>query len=125
MLRPLLVSMLYAIGVLSTVFHFSNGLWTQGITWGLWTSPAAMRRANWVSILVGVLLGAAGLGSVVGMRSVDGDQARATESRMEDVKRLLEGGQQPPAVRATEPVDSAEEALLPASDSRVTAPTGT
>jgi len=124
-LRPLVVSMLYAIGILSTVFHFSNGLWTQGITWGLWTSPAAMRRANWVSIFVGVLLGGAGLGALVGMRSIDVDQARATESRMEDVKRLLEGGQQPPAVRATEPVDSAKEALLPASDSRVTAPTGT
>ena len=74
---------------------------------------------------VGVLLGGAGLGALVGMRSVDVDQARATESRMEDVKRLLEGGQQPPAVRATEPTESAKEALLPASDSRVTAPTGT
>jgi succinate dehydrogenase / fumarate reductase cytochrome b subunit len=55
------VSILYCIGILSTVFHFANGLWTQGITWGLWTSPAAMRRANWISVAVGLLLGAAGL----------------------------------------------------------------
>ncbi len=112
-LRPLLVSMLYAIGILSTVFHFSNGLWTLGITWGIWTSPAAMRRANWISIAIGVLLGGAGLGALGGMRSVDVEQARAIENRMDDVKRMLEGGQSPldghqpqpgsPEVRTTKP----------------------
>ncbi len=92
-LRPLAVTILYAVGVLSTVFHFANGLWTLGITWGLWTSPAAMRRANWISIVVGVLLGGAGLGAIAGMRSVDLEQARAIENRMEEVKRMLEGNQ--------------------------------
>jgi succinate dehydrogenase / fumarate reductase cytochrome b subunit len=92
-LRPVAVSILYAVGILSTVFHFANGLWTLGITWGLWTSPAAMRRANWISIVVGGLLGGAGLGALGGMRSVDVEQARAVENRMEEVKRMLEGKQ--------------------------------
>ena len=87
------MSILYAVGVLSTVFHFSNGLWTLGITWGLWTSPAAMRRANWISIAIGVLLGGAGLGALGGLRNVDVEQARAIENRMDDVKRMLEGDQ--------------------------------
>jgi succinate dehydrogenase / fumarate reductase cytochrome b subunit len=73
------------------VFHFSNGLWTLGITWGLWTSPAAMRRANILSIAVGVLLGGAGLGALAGMRSVNVEEARAVETRMDEVKRMLEG----------------------------------
>lgn len=90
-LQPTIVAILYAIGILSTVFHFSNGLWTLGITWGLWTSPAAMRRANLISIVVGVLLGGAGLGALVGMRSVDIEEARAVETRMDEVKRMLEG----------------------------------
>ena len=30
----------------STVYHFANGLWTQGITWGVWTTAAAQRRAK-------------------------------------------------------------------------------
>ena len=94
-LRPLLITILYAVGILSTVFHFSNGLWTLGITWGLWTSPGAMRRANWISIMVGVLLGGAGLGALGGMRSVDVEQAKVIETRMEDVKRMLDGGQSP------------------------------
>jgi succinate dehydrogenase / fumarate reductase cytochrome b subunit len=90
-LAPPVVAILYAIGILSVVFHFANGLWTLGITWGLWTSPAAMRRANVVSIVVGLGLAAAGLGALGGMRAVDVEQARATEKRMDDVRRMLEG----------------------------------
>jgi len=98
-----LVAILYAIGVLSTVFHFANGLWTLGITWGLWTSPAAMRRANAVSVVVGVVLAAAGLGALGGMRNVDVEQAQATEKRMDDVRRMLEGQEPLPAGPFTHP----------------------
>ena len=90
-LQPTVVAILYAIGILSTVFHFANGLWTLGITWGLWTSPAAMRRASWISIAIGILLGGAGLGALAGMRSVDIAEARAIETRMDEVKKMLEG----------------------------------
>ena len=45
-LQPLWVKILYVIGMLSCVYHFANGLWTQGITWGLWTSAAAQRPAG-------------------------------------------------------------------------------
>ncbi len=90
-IAPLGVSLLYAIGVLSAVFHLSNGLWTIGITWGLWTSPAAMQRANVISIIVGVVLAAAGLGAIGGLRSTDVAAARQVETRMEDFKRMMEG----------------------------------
>ena len=40
------VPLLYGIGVLSCVFHLANGIWTMGITWGVWVSPAAQRRAD-------------------------------------------------------------------------------
>ena len=88
-LQPMLVAILYAIGVLSTVFHFSNGLWTMGITWGVWTSPAAMRRANIVSIVVGLGLAAAGLGALGGMRSLDIGKAREAETWMEKQKHAM------------------------------------
>ena len=99
-IHPLLASILYAIGVLSAVFHFANGLWTLGITWGLWTSPAAMRRANAVSLVVGLALAAAGLSSLVSLRGIGGDpgrleQARRIEENMNEDRerreRLLEG----------------------------------
>ncbi|MFN9367416.1 MAG: succinate dehydrogenase [Planctomycetia bacterium] len=118
-----LATILYAIGVLSTVFHFANGLWTLGITWGLWTSPAAMRRANAVSAVIGVGLAVAGLSAIGQMRGIGGnpsrlEQARRIEQNMNEDRerreRLLEGvpadepqiprpADPPPAVRADGP----------------------
>ncbi len=120
-LQPAIVGILYAIGIVSAVFHLSNGLWTLGITWGLWTSPAAMRRASWVSIVVGVLLGGVGLGALSGMRNVNVEGARVIEDRMEAVKRMLEGqpaaGSPAAGVRASpEPISNPS---LPASTTGV------
>jgi len=86
------MNLLYAIGMLAAVYHFANGLWSLGITWGVWTSPAAMRRANWVSVGVGAVLAFAGLGSLVGIRRIDVDSARALEERRGEARRMLEGG---------------------------------
>jgi succinate dehydrogenase / fumarate reductase, cytochrome b subunit len=76
----------YAFGMLSCVFHLANGLWTMGITWGVWTSPRAQRQALWVCGVFGVLLAAIGLGAVSGMREVGQgenlEQAREIENRM-------------------------------------------
>ncbi|MFM7248795.1 MAG: succinate dehydrogenase [Planctomycetaceae bacterium] len=104
-IAPLGVSILYAIGVLSTVFHFSNGLWTLGITWGLWTSPAAMRRANVVSIAVGTLLAAAGLGAIGGLRGTDIAAAEKVEARMEEFRRLQSGDEPVAATPAGRAID--------------------
>lgn len=119
-LQPTLVAIFYCIGILSTVFHFANGLWTLGITWGVWTSPAAMRRANWVSIAVGILLAGAGIGALVGMRRIDIEQAQAIENRMEDVRRMLDGQEptptqdEPTSVRSSQTFD-VPAGLVPAS----------
>ncbi len=81
-----LIAVLYGIGVAAGVFHFANGIWTAGITWGIWTRPAAQRRARGVCALVGLLLLATGLGALVGMRKYGAEeeyaQAVATEDRM-------------------------------------------
>ena len=43
-----LVVALYFVGVISSVFHWCNGLWTAAITWGLTISRASMRRWGYV-----------------------------------------------------------------------------
>jgi succinate dehydrogenase / fumarate reductase cytochrome b subunit len=106
-----LVTVLYAIGILSAVFHFANGLWSLGITWGLWTSPAAMQRANAVSVVVGVALAAAGLGALGGMRAVDVQEAKVIEHRMEEFRLEQEGLKQ----RGTTTASSAETRGRPVS----------
>jgi len=65
-----IVAVLYLVGILAAVYHFSNGLWTAGITWGLWTTPNAQRWANVPAILVALGLLTMGLGALFGLESV-------------------------------------------------------
>lgn len=39
-----LVVAFYVVGVASVVYHWSNGLWTAAISWGITTSEPAMKR---------------------------------------------------------------------------------
>lgn len=66
-----LVQAIYGVGVLACVYHFANGVWTMGITWGVWTGLNAQRWANIPAILLGVFLGVVGLGALWGMATVD------------------------------------------------------
>ncbi len=72
----------YLIGVTACVFHLANGIWTMGITWGVWTSPAGMRRASYVCAVGGVLLLVVGLSALTGALQIDVQQARDVEDRM-------------------------------------------
>ena len=60
----------YAVGTLCCVYHFANGLWTMGITWGLWTSPNAQRWANVPCGIVGLVLAILGIGSLYGLLNI-------------------------------------------------------
>lgn len=88
-LRPLWIQLVYAVGMLSCVYHFANGLWTQGITWGIWTSAAAQRRAGWISIIVGTGLAIVGLSALGGLTRVDVDKAVKIENAMEAQKEAI------------------------------------
>ena len=64
------IEIVYAIGVLACVYHFANGLWTMGITWGVWTSPRAQRWANYPCLAFGLFLAVVGFGALWGMITV-------------------------------------------------------
>lgn len=81
---------LYAIGLLSCVFHLANGLWTMGITWGVWVSPAAQKRANAVCVVFGVGLAAVAFSALGGAINIDPDEAKIVEDRMYKA-RILSG----------------------------------
>jgi succinate dehydrogenase / fumarate reductase, cytochrome b subunit len=85
------VRLLYGVGVLACVYHLANGLWTQGITWGIWTTPAAMRRASWICLAFGILLGGVGLSALVGFGDVDVKQAEVIEQRLDELRKLEDG----------------------------------
>lgn len=75
----------YLIGVLCCVYHLANGLWSAGITWGLWISPAAQARATKACSAVGVLLAVVAVSAwwaAVAPGPGDVIEMRATEDRM-------------------------------------------
>ncbi len=62
---------LYAVGVLACVYHLANGLWTMGITWGVWASPAAQRRAGFPCAAFGLILAVVGMGALIKMQTIE------------------------------------------------------
>lgn len=51
----------YVVGLLSTIFHFANGLWSFAITWGLTTSSKSQHIMTYVSLIVFVIVSFIGL----------------------------------------------------------------
>jgi len=89
MQQSFLVLLLYLVGVLACVFHLANGLWTMGITWGVWISPAAQRRANYVCGAFGAALAVVGVSAALGLWRMTGEdiaRAREVEDRMYHTK---------------------------------------
>jgi succinate dehydrogenase cytochrome b subunit len=87
-LSPFSTRLVYGIGVLSAVFHLSNGLWTQGITWGIWTTPAGMRRAGWICSAFGILLAIVGISSLYGFFTVNVPKAQIVEEQMQEFREM-------------------------------------
>jgi len=56
----------YVVGVLSVVYHWSNGLWTSAITWGLTISTGAQKRWGYACAGLGIALTAFMTAAIVG-----------------------------------------------------------
>ncbi|WP_010532460.1 succinate dehydrogenase cytochrome b558 subunit [Lentibacillus jeotgali] len=54
----------YIIGVISTTFHFANGLWSFLVSWGFTQSPKSQKYATYATLIVFLAL------SYVGVRAL-------------------------------------------------------
>lgn len=75
----------YLVGMLACVYHLANGIWTAGITWGLWISAPAQERATKLCVAVGLVLavvGTAAWWAAVAPGEEDLAEIRAIEDRM-------------------------------------------
>lgn len=98
----------YFVGIVASVFHFANGIWTMGITWGVWTSPHAQKNASYVCAAGGVLLLMVGLSALVGAMRIDVEEARRVEDAMYEA-RVTSGEISPtPHKRWEEPAAGSE-----------------
>ncbi|MEQ8848284.1 succinate dehydrogenase cytochrome b558 subunit [Botrimarina sp.] len=123
--NPLIIAF-YAVGIVASVFHLANGLWTMGITWGAWTSAAAQRKALYACGVFGFALLAVGLSALVGMVGVGSgegfEQARQIEEQMfkykveaglipaDSHKKVHEGDDLPARTYGLEPVEPGQDA---------------
>lgn len=57
---------LYVIGLIASVFHFSNGLWSFLVSWGITVGPRAQRVATYVCGVIFVLMTYVGIRAIFG-----------------------------------------------------------
>jgi succinate dehydrogenase / fumarate reductase, cytochrome b subunit len=55
----------YVIGVLSAVFHFSNGLWGFLVSWGIAQSPRSQKIVTYATILVFLVVSYIGIRTLI------------------------------------------------------------
>lgn len=58
----------YVLGVLAASFHFGNGLFTFGISWGLLPGTRSQRWAEWVTMGIFVVMSLVGLNALLAFR---------------------------------------------------------
>jgi succinate dehydrogenase / fumarate reductase, cytochrome b subunit len=54
----------YLIGVISTVFHFANGLWSFAVSWGITVTPRSQVISTYVTLAIFIAL------TIVGVRAI-------------------------------------------------------
>ncbi|MGM7720920.1 succinate dehydrogenase cytochrome b558 subunit [uncultured Metabacillus sp.] len=54
----------YLIGVISTIFHFANGLWSFAVSWGITVTPRSQVISTYVTLAIFLAL------SIVGVRAI-------------------------------------------------------
>lgn len=55
----------YIVGLLSTVFHFANGLWSFAVTWGITVSPRSQAISTYVTGILFVVLSYVGISAIL------------------------------------------------------------
>jgi succinate dehydrogenase / fumarate reductase cytochrome b subunit len=110
---PIVVA-LYAVGILASVYHLANGIWTAGITWGVWTSPPAQSRALSVCGAFGIFLALVGLGALWGLHRVGHGEALQDARLFEDriYQHLIDtGAVLPDPHRRAEPLPAERDSV--------------
>lgn len=136
----------YLIGVWACVYHLANGLWTAGITWGLWISASAQARATKVCTAIGVVLLVVGTVAWYASLSTDPEVAERIENRMyseavkagfvplseekrtqpdvtmQELMPVIEGAESPEADESSKPVATNDDPPADATSSAETEP---
>jgi succinate dehydrogenase / fumarate reductase cytochrome b subunit len=56
---------IYMVGIISTVYHFANGLWLFLVDWGVVIGPRAQRALGYICAAIGIMLTAVGINAAL------------------------------------------------------------
>jgi succinate dehydrogenase / fumarate reductase cytochrome b subunit len=65
LLQNNVILILYIIGVIAAVFHFSNGIWSFLVSWGVTVGPRAQYVSTWVLGVVFVVVSYLGISAAL------------------------------------------------------------
>ena len=100
----------YLLGVLACVYHFANGVWTAGITWGIWISPKAQQWATYLCTAGGIGLAMVGLTALYAATQIDVAAAKRIEDNIYDARVKIDPSEANEHKRSLDAVES-ESAL--------------
>lgn len=83
--QPLLLAV-YVIGILAACFHFSNGLWSFLISWGITVGPRSQRVSSILCLGLFVLVSFMFLLSLVTFRD---SEFQATASALQSLRTFI------------------------------------
>lgn len=86
-----IAALLYIVGALAVVFHWSNGLWTAAISWGLTISEKGMQRWGFACVGLFVALTVFFGAAIVGAMAFDFD-AMPAEQKAAFLHTVNDGG---------------------------------
>ncbi|UOQ47201.1 succinate dehydrogenase cytochrome b558 subunit [Gracilibacillus caseinilyticus] len=55
----------YIIGIISTTFHFANGLWSFLVSWGITVTPRSQKIATYVTLLIFLAISYVGVSAIL------------------------------------------------------------
>jgi succinate dehydrogenase / fumarate reductase cytochrome b subunit len=58
----------YIVGVLSAIFHFTNGIWTFCVTWGITVGARSQKMVQFASVALFVVMGGTGMAILAAFR---------------------------------------------------------
>ncbi|MBU8905101.1 succinate dehydrogenase cytochrome b558 subunit [Desertibacillus haloalkaliphilus] len=61
----------YIVGVVSTTFHFANGLWSFAVSWGITVTPRSQQIATYVTLGIFVVLTFIGIRAILAFINPD------------------------------------------------------
>lgn len=60
----------YVIGYLAAIYHFSNGIWSFLVTWGITIGPESQRFSLYVCTIIFVIMGVVGINGLYAFRLI-------------------------------------------------------